>query len=109
ADLVLDHGADAAAEGRGAEEQEQDSRYRKRDDGSPDAPDRHRYADDRDRLPADVDVQSAGGIAPGEQPPDDERDSQRQQEPEEDPLLAALAIHGAHQGEVEQDGHPGRR
>ena len=75
----------------------------------PDAPHRHRHADDRDRVSADVDVQRAERVAPLEQTLDDERDAERQQEAQQRPLLAVLAVDGPHQRQVERDGDAGRR
>ena len=49
------------------------------------------------------------GIPPGEQTSDDERGSERQQEAQERPLLAVLAVDRPHQRQVEQDGDAGRR
>ncbi len=109
AGLVLDHRADAAPEGREAEEQEQRGSDGERDHRCPDRPARHRDADDRDRVSEDADEQRARGVAPDEHAPDDERRPERQQETQEDPLLAVLAVDRSQQREVEQDGDADRR
>ena len=104
ADFVLDHGPNATPERRHTEEDKERRTYRDRDHGGPDAPHCHRHADDRDRLPADEDVQRAGRVAPGEQTPDHERGAERQQKAQQRPLLAVLAVDGPHQRQVQEHG-----
>ena len=105
--LVLDHRADAASEGGHTEEEEEQGCDRQRDHRGPDASPRHRHAEDRDRIAGDVDVQRAVRVAPGENSSDDEGGSEREQQPQKRPLLAALAVDGSHQREVEEDGDSG--
>ena len=56
-----------------------------------------------ERIAADVDVERARRVAPGEQAADDERDPEGQQQSQERPLLTPLAV-DRHQGQIEQHG-----